>query len=82
MVLRLFEEQGNGLQVAMFYRTEDDMVEFLRHPASVVGSDGVAVAMTSLSERAHPRFYGTFPRVLGRYVRKSPSSASKRPCTR
>ncbi len=72
VVLRLFEEQGNGLQVAMFYRTEEDMVEFLRHPASVVGSDGVAVAMTSLSERAHPRFYGTFPRVLGRYVREKP----------
>ena len=48
------------------------MVEFLRHPASVVGSDGVAVAMTSLSERARPRFYGTFPRVLGRYVREKP----------
>jgi N-acyl-D-amino-acid deacylase len=68
--LRLFESYGNALQVAMFYRTEEDMVEFLRHPASVVGSDGVAMAQASLSERPHPRFYGTFPRVLGRYVRE------------
>ena len=45
------------------------MVEFLRHPASIVGSDGIAMAKASLKERPHPRFYGTFPRVLGRYVR-------------
>jgi len=70
MVLRLFESYGNALQVAMFYRTEEDMVEFLRHPSSVIGSDGVAMAATALSERPHPRFYGTFPRVLGRYVRE------------
>ncbi len=69
-VIRLFESYGNALQVAMFYRTEEDMVEFLRHPASVVGSDGVAMAKSSLSEKTHPRFYGTFPRVLGRYVRE------------
>jgi N-acyl-D-aspartate/D-glutamate deacylase len=69
-VLRLFEAYGNTLQVAMFYRTEEDMVEFLRHPASIVGSDGVAMAWDALSERPHPRFYGTFPRVLGRYVRE------------
>jgi N-acyl-D-amino-acid deacylase len=69
-VLRLFESYGNALQVAMFYRTEEDMVEFLRHPASIVGSDGVAMAKASLSEKPHPRFYGTFPRVLGRYVRE------------
>ena len=68
-LLRLFEAYGNTLQVAMFYRTEEDMVEFLRHPASIVGSDGVAMAWDALSERPHPRFYGTFPRVLGRYVR-------------
>src|ERR1039457_7515192 len=70
MLMRLFESYGNALQVAMFYRTEEDMVEFLRHPSSVIGSDGVAMADTALSERPHPRFYGTFPRVLGRYVRE------------
>jgi N-acyl-D-amino-acid deacylase len=68
--LRLFESYGNALQVALFYRTEEDMVEFLRHSASIVGSDGVAMAQASLSQKPHPRFYGTFPRVLGRYVRE------------
>ena len=67
--LRLYERSGNATQVALFYRTETDMVEFLRHPASVIGSDGVAMARDSLDARPHPRFYGTFPRVLGRYAR-------------
>jgi N-acyl-D-amino-acid deacylase len=69
VLLDLYEQYGNAVQVAMFYRTEQDMQAFLRHPRSVVGSDGVAMALESLSQRPHPRFYGTFPRVLGRYVR-------------
>lgn len=67
--LELFERYGNGAQVALFYRTEADMMAFLRHPAAVVGSDGLAMPEESLSSRPHPRFYGTFPRVLGRYAR-------------
>ena len=36
-----------------------------------VGSDGRAVARDSVAGQGkpHPRFYGTFPRVLGRYAR-------------
>jgi len=69
VLLGLYEKYGNAVQVAMFYRTEEDMRAFLAHPRSVVGSDGVAMAQASLNDRPHPRFYGTFPRVLGRYVR-------------
>ena len=38
--------------------------EILQHPAHTVGSDGILVG-----GRPHPRGWGTFPRVLGRYVR-------------
>jgi N-acyl-D-aspartate/D-glutamate deacylase len=69
VLLGLYEEYGNAVQVAMFYRTEEDMRAFLEHPRSVVGSDGVAMAQAALADRPHPRFYGTFPRVLGRYAR-------------
>jgi len=44
------------------------MRAFLRHPRSVVGSDGVAMAQASLADRPHPRFYGTFPGCSGRYA--------------
>jgi N-acyl-D-amino-acid deacylase len=43
----------------------------LQHPLGMVGSDGNAVTVStrSLRGKPHPRFFGTFPRVLGRYVR-------------
>jgi len=47
------------------------MQAFLRHPASMVGSDGTAIAADGPRATAlvHPRFYGAHARVLGRYVR-------------
>jgi N-acyl-D-amino-acid deacylase len=50
---------------------ETDVQALLRSPAVLVGSDGRAVAPDSVAGqgRPHPRFYGTFPRVLGHYAR-------------
>jgi len=44
--------------------SEDDMRRILRHPATMIGSDGLPN-----DPRPHPRLWGTFPRVLGRYSR-------------
>jgi N-acyl-D-aspartate/D-glutamate deacylase len=44
--------------------SEEDMRRILRHPASMIGSDGLPN-----DPRPHPRLWGTFPRVLGRYCR-------------
>jgi N-acyl-D-aspartate/D-glutamate deacylase len=43
---------------------EDDVRRILRHPATVIGSDGLPN-----DPRPHPRLWGTFPRVLGHYAR-------------
>ncbi|MCW2783074.1 MAG: dihydroorotase [Marmoricola sp.] len=43
---------------------ESDLRSVLTHDLTVVGSDGLDVG-----ERPHPRQYGTFPRILGTYVR-------------
>jgi N-acyl-D-aspartate/D-glutamate deacylase len=55
-----------------FHHSEDDMRYALRQPWVSIGSDGTAV--TEEGELAkgnpHPRYFGTFPRVLGRYVRE------------
>jgi len=45
--------------------SEDDMRRILRHPATMIGSDGLPN-----DPRPHPRLWGTFPRVLGRYSRE------------
>ena len=44
----------------------------LRQPFVSIGSDGTAVKTEGPLARGnpHPRYYGTFPRVLGRYVRE------------
>jgi N-acyl-D-amino-acid deacylase len=51
---------------------EDDVRAFIRAPEVMVGSDGNSVAPTGITGQGkpHPRFYGTFARVLGRYVRE------------
>jgi N-acyl-D-amino-acid deacylase len=44
--------------------SEEDMRRILAHPATMIGSDGLPN-----DPRPHPRLWGTFPRVLGRYSR-------------
>ena len=46
---------------------EDDLQRILRHPATMIGSDGEIPIFGTANP--HPRSYGTFVRVLGRYVR-------------
>ncbi|MDH3248676.1 MAG: D-aminoacylase [Acidimicrobiia bacterium] len=70
LTIQLCEKYGNELQVVLFYRTEEDMETFLAHPLSIVGSDGNAIPIDQPIARPHPRSFGTFPRVLGRYVRE------------
>jgi N-acyl-D-aspartate/D-glutamate deacylase len=70
LTLRLCEQYGNRLQVVLFYRTEEDVSAFLAHPLAVVGSDGNAIPLDQGANRPHPRAFGTFPRVLGRFCRE------------
>src|SRR5712672_2141660 len=51
--------------------SEDDIRTIVRSPTALVGSDGNCVATYGIVSQGmpHPRFYGTFPRILGRYVR-------------
>ena len=48
-----------------FAMDEGDMRAILRHPRTMIGSDGLPS-----DPHPHPRLYGTFPRVLGRYCRE------------
>ena len=48
-----------------FQMHEDDVRRVLRHPSCMIGSDGLPN-----DPRPHPRLWGTFPRVLGHYVRE------------
>lgn len=63
------EAELNGGAFCVFHAMHDQDVErIMQHPMTMIASDG------QLSQpggpNTHPRAYGTFPRVLGRYVRQ------------
>lgn len=64
--LRLLEEEENAVVVVIFAMSEEDVRRVMRYEQAMFGSDG----LPSPTGKPHPRLYGTFPRVLGRYVRE------------
>ncbi len=64
-------EEGGRVRTVYFHHEERDMLRALKAPFSSVGSDGAAISPDgpAAASHPHPRWYGTFPRVLGRYVR-------------
>ncbi|MGD9345362.1 MAG: D-aminoacylase [Candidatus Aminicenantes bacterium] len=67
----LIEEENRAGQV-IFMMNEENLKRILAHPLVGVGCDGSALAPYGpLSKgKPHPRSYGTFPRVLGKYIRE------------
>ena len=67
----LIEENGS-VPTVFFHHSEADMQLVMKQPWTSIGSDGSAVSPDGPtgSTHPHPRYYGTFPRVLGRYVRE------------
>ncbi len=65
-------EEGGSVPTVFFHHSEPDMQLILRQPWTSIGSDGSAVSPDGPTGRTHPhpRYYGTFPRVLGRYARE------------
>ena len=63
-VLRILEQGDPG--AILHFGIEDDLVKILKDPITSMACDCGA----STATRVHPRFYGSFPRVLGRYVRE------------
>lgn len=66
----LIEEQGS-VSTVYAHHMETDMNLALQQPWCSIGSDGSAYAVEGPLRRGnpHPRNFGTFPRVLGVYVR-------------
>jgi N-acyl-D-aspartate/D-glutamate deacylase len=71
-VLDLLIETGGMVAAIHFAIDETDIATVMRYPWTAIGSDGVGTHPDGIAsaDRIHPRAYGTFPRVLGRYVRE------------
>jgi N-acyl-D-amino-acid deacylase len=63
-VLELLVEENGIVTMVNFWGHEDEVSVGMQHPLQMVGSDGI------FGGKPHPRLYGTFPRVLGKYVRE------------
>jgi dihydroorotase/N-acyl-D-amino-acid deacylase len=65
----VIEAQSNGGASCVFHAMDEkDVVNIMKHPQTMIASDGRLVKLGD--GHPHPRWYGTFPRVLGKYVRE------------
>jgi N-acyl-D-aspartate/D-glutamate deacylase len=71
VLFKVLVDNGGSVPTVFFHHSEEDMRYAMKQPFVSIGSDGSAIATEGLlaQQHPHPRFYGTFPRVLGRYVR-------------
>ncbi|MFA6472346.1 MAG: D-aminoacylase [Candidatus Latescibacterota bacterium] len=60
----IVEEQG-AVSMVLFFMDERDVMTIMSHPAVNYITDGILGG-----SQPHPRVYGSFPRILGRYVRE------------
>lgn len=72
VLFELLTENDGSVPTVYFHHAEEDMRYALKQPFVSIGSDGTAVKTEGplAAGHPHPRYYGTFPRVLGRYVRE------------
>ena len=69
LTLRLLREEGGSVGMIGFGMSEENTARILAHPLGMICSDGSVYSPTAEGS-PHPRSYGTFPRVLGHYVRE------------
>lgn len=62
--LDLLAEEELAVGMVMFCMEEKDVTRIMKHPTVSFITDGLLGG-----NKPHPRVYGTFPRILGRYVR-------------
>jgi len=60
----LIEEKG-AVSMVLFIMSEEDVRTIMKHPLQMFCTDGLLPP-----GKPHPRVYGTYPRVLGKYVRE------------
>ena len=71
--LDYLSDENGSVSTVYAHHTEEDMTAALVQPWCSIGSDGSAYSVEGPLRRGnpHPRSFGTFPRVLGVYVREA-----------
>src|SRR4030095_4070747 len=66
----LISSERSRVETMFFIASEDNLKLQLRQPWIKFGTDAGGMSPAMARGLAHPRAYGTFPRVLGKYVRE------------
>src|SRR5699024_3786222 len=61
--LDLLVQEKAAITMTVHWGDEEDLIYGMQHPLQMVGADGI------FGGKPHPRLYGTFARVLGKYAR-------------
>ena len=69
-IVALFLSEGRDPSKINFSMSEDNVRMQIRQPWVVIGTDAGGVDPDSAKNMVHPRAYGSYPRILGRYVRE------------
>lgn len=69
VLVRILLEEQLRASMVVFSMDEADLQRVLREEHTMIGSDGLP---PGFGGKPHPRLFGTFPRVLARYVREAP----------
>jgi N-acyl-D-amino-acid deacylase len=71
-IRELLIEERLSAGIVGFAMNEENLKKVLSHPLVMIGSDGSTAATDGklATGKPHPRYYGTFPRVLGKYCRE------------
>ena len=64
-VFNLLLDEACAVAMIMFTMAEADVRTVMCHPATMIGTDGIWS-----HGKPHPRIYGSYPRILGMYVRQ------------
>lgn len=69
-VIELILSEGHDLSKINFTMSEENVRMQLKSPWVSIGTDAGGVDPDSATGIVHPRAYGSYPRILGRYVRE------------
>jgi N-acyl-D-amino-acid deacylase len=64
VALKILHDEGPSVVAIYFSISDDDVERIMKHPLHGICTDGI------IGDHPHPRAYGSFPRVLGYYVRE------------
>ncbi len=68
-VMDLLRSEQRDIGTMYFLMSEDNVRQLLKQPWMIIGTDAGGSDPDSTKAMTHPRAYGTYPRILGQYVR-------------